>query len=216
MYSLVLMTAMTAGAADAPAFFPRLWAPMNVPATGCYGCWGIKNTWGRTGASYGWCTGSCYGTGSGGAGAANCGSGSGWATASSPALWGANYTYTHSYPGQPPTTMPRSLNEQLPAPRKAETMIPSDTSARLALEVPADARLYVDGQLVPGAGTKRYFFTPPLETGATYYYEVKVEVDASGHTVSDMKKVYVKAGELKAESFAHIGAPAAPALAATK
>lgn len=82
-------------------------------------------------------------------------------------------------------------------------------SASLIVELPAGAKLYVDGQLVPGDATARRFHTPELVRGKTYYYEMKAELTVAGKPVVEERKVTVKAGETIRESFEKLTAVAA-------
>ena len=82
------------------------------------------------------------------------------------------------------------------------------TGANLKFKVPADTKLYVDGKLTPGSGTERAFYTPPLEAGKKFFYEVKAELVVDGKTVTEEKKVIVEAGANLTESFAKLTAAA--------
>jgi uncharacterized protein (TIGR03000 family) len=239
MYSLVLMTAMTASAPEAPN-----WGWRCRPAA-CYGCNGCTGCYGGCSGCTG-CNGGCAG-GSGGASGGSGGfarSGFGgflsaygnclgcWgALATSwgchgcygaslgyhgcigmPAYyeramggWGANYTYTHSYPGMPPANVPSSIAPTAPKPAVG----PKDDGkgARIIVDVPAHAKLYIDGQLMKTGSEQRQFYTPPLEHGQSYFYDVKVEVMKDGKPVSREKQVFVKAGDVIRESFADLANP---------
>lgn len=83
-------------------------------------------------------------------------------------------------------------------------MKPADTSARLIVDLPEGARMYVDGKLMQSDGEIRHFFTPALQSGVTYFYDVRVELDQDGETLRESKQVYVKAGEVVRESFTAI------------
>ena len=73
--------------------------------------------------------------------------------------------------------------------------------ANLKFKVPADAKIYVDGKLAPGTGTERSFYTPSLEAGKKFFYEVKAEAVVNGKTVVEEKKVIVEAGANITETF---------------
>lgn len=73
--------------------------------------------------------------------------------------------------------------------------------ARLAVELPSDAKLYVDGQLIDGTGANRQFNTPNLAAGQAYYYEVKAEILVNGKTEVEEARVVVRAGELSTTRF---------------
>jgi uncharacterized protein (TIGR03000 family) len=78
---------------------------------------------------------------------------------------------------------------------------PSAAPARLTVELPAAAKLYVDGSLVNGDTTTRNFHTPDLTPGKTFYYDLKAEVTVGGKTVTEEKRVLVKAGDTLTEAF---------------
>jgi uncharacterized protein (TIGR03000 family) len=72
--------------------------------------------------------------------------------------------------------------------------------ARLIVELPADAKLFVDDKQMKTGSERRSFTTPTLEKGETYYYVLKVEVIRDGKPVTETKKILVKAGdEIKAD-----------------
>ena len=60
---------------------------------------------------------------------------------------------------------------------------------------PAEAKLYIDDQLMKTSSERRTFQTPTLEKGQAYYYEVRAELVRDGRTVTETKRVIVKAGE---------------------
>jgi uncharacterized protein (TIGR03000 family) len=87
--------------------------------------------------------------------------------------------------------------EQLPAPGtdkdKKGTMVP--TKARLIVELPADATLYIDDLPMKTASGTRAFSTPTLEPGQAYYYMVRAEVMRDGKPISETRRVIVRAGQ---------------------
>jgi uncharacterized protein (TIGR03000 family) len=91
-----------------------------------------------------------------------------------------------------------------PAPGKAAA---APNSATVIAAVPDGASLYVDGKQVPMETPTKSFTTPSLEPGKTYFYNMKAVATRDGKTVSQTKRVEVKAGatvrvlfgELKAE-----------------
>jgi uncharacterized protein (TIGR03000 family) len=82
------------------------------------------------------------------------------------------------------------------APKPKEGM-----GANLKFQLPADAKLYVDGRLTMIGGTERSFTTPPLAEGSTYYYDVKAEIIVNGKPVVEEKRVRVAAGATITETF---------------
>src|SRR5947209_7868460 len=95
--------------------------------------------------------------------------------------------------------------EQAPAPRKT-TGLSSPDRARVVVDVPADAKLYVDGQLMKTQSDHRVFNTPALRPGQAYYYDVKAEVVRDGETKSETKRIVVRGGETARASFAELDA----------
>ena len=94
---------------------------------------------------------------------------------------------------------------------------PDAAPARLTIEVPAEAKLYVDGQLTKGEGTSRNFHTPDLVDGQSFFYELKAEVMVDGRPVSETKRVIVRSGEAFTESFPKlVAALKDPAILASK
>ncbi len=180
----------------------------------CFGCCG--------GACYGSCYGSCYGC----SGSISYGSGWGAPVGMSPYMlhgyssgaapvWTAGppvyagsyaspaavYGQTY-YPNQPPTmTVPVA-----PTPKPSSDN-PPPSGASLKFDLPADATLFVDGKPVAEGGLARSFYTPALEPGRDYFYEVYTERTVDGKTVaSDKKKVIVRAGKSINVSFAELTA----------
>jgi uncharacterized protein (TIGR03000 family) len=93
----------------------------------------------------------------------------------------------------------------LPAPEKKTAL---DTPARLVVELPADAKLYVDDQLMQTNSARRVFNTPALQAGQTYFYILRAEVEIDGKPVTESKRVLVRAGEEVKATFAELAAAA--------
>jgi uncharacterized protein (TIGR03000 family) len=86
--------------------------------------------------------------------------------------------------------------ESAPAPKKEggkESSLPK--KARLIVELPQDAKLFIDDQLMKTGAAKRSFNTPALEPGNQYYYIVRAEVVIDGKTYQETKRVLIRAGE---------------------
>jgi uncharacterized protein (TIGR03000 family) len=88
-----------------------------------------------------------------------------------------------------------------PTKPKDPTKPNNNGAANLKFQLPADAKLYVDGRLTSGTGSERSFFTPPLEAGQKFFYEVKAELLVNGEMVSEEKRVIVSAGAAVVETF---------------
>jgi uncharacterized protein (TIGR03000 family) len=106
----------------------------------------------------------------------------------------------------PSTTVP--YKETTPAPR--EKMSGAYDRARILVQVPDDAKLYIDGNLMRTGSANRVFQTPVLQQGKTYYYDLRVEVVRDGQTVVQEKQVLLRPGQEVAATF-DLTAPAATA-----
>jgi uncharacterized protein (TIGR03000 family) len=98
---------------------------------------------------------------------------------------------------------PAAPQQQMPAPQKKEgsggTVKP--TSAELTVSLPAEAKLFIDGQATTTTSNSRKFVSPDLEQGKEYVYTLRAEVVRDGKNVSLTKEVTVRAGETFQTSF---------------
>ena len=81
-----------------------------------------------------------------------------------------------------------------------------DAPATLVVNLPADAKLTVDGVKTEGSTARRTFSSPPLVQGKEYTYYLSVEVLRDGKSVTLTKEAVVRAGE---ETLITIQDPAA-------
>jgi uncharacterized protein (TIGR03000 family) len=87
--------------------------------------------------------------------------------------------------------------------------------ATVVVQLPADARMWVDG--VPGdltSGT-RSFQTPALDRGRDYSYTIRAEATRDGRAMSQSQRVVVRAGQVTRVDFGDLTAAARVAPAAT-
>jgi uncharacterized protein (TIGR03000 family) len=68
-------------------------------------------------------------------------------------------------------------------------------SATIIVELPADARLLVDGQATVSTSSVRVLSSPSLQAGKDFQYTLKADVTRNGKTVSTTRTVKVRAGE---------------------
>ncbi len=222
MYSLVMMT-MMAGSGDAAAFHGRsagcagYYGPPAVTYTqGCYGsscngCYGSSCYGTRFGARHSgivtmrsnayFASGSCYGSscyGSSCYGSSCYGSG----------CYGSSSYSTivipDPYAGGACCDAPGISTMQ-----SATEFAPS--CANITIELPATAKLFVDGNAVAGSGTTRQFHTPQLPKGENYFYEMKAEIVVDGQVVVQNLKVVVRSGETIQRTFGELIAATAKA-----
>ena len=168
---------------------------------GCYGCWGPWYGSAYTSGSYGWagrpinqfhgCYG-CYGC----YGGYSC----------------CAYS-THYAPIEqaPPSMTPDKKTdgkgkvlEEAPLPKERK-INEQQARARVIVDLPADAKLYVDGQLMNTTSARRIFQTPQLPVGQLYYYDLKAEVVRDGQTMSATQKLILRPGQAASASFADLG-----------
>jgi uncharacterized protein (TIGR03000 family) len=80
-----------------------------------------------------------------------------------------------------------------------ETMEP--TRAKLVVELPANAKLFIDDIPVKATAGVRTFHTPALEPGRPYYYMVRIERMRDGQPVSETRRIIVHAGQVARADF---------------
>lgn len=79
------------------------------------------------------------------------------------------------------------------------------TRAQVVVRVPADAKLFADGQATQLSGSERVFLTPDLSGSRDFQYNLKIEYAVNGETKSEAKQVVVRAGHRTVIEF---GTPA--------
>ena len=67
--------------------------------------------------------------------------------------------------------------------------------ALLSVAVPEEAKVFVNGQPTKTPGAQRRYVSPGLARGFSYTYEVRAEVLRDGQTVSETKRVHLRAGQ---------------------
>ncbi len=77
--------------------------------------------------------------------------------------------------------------------------------AYLNISVPADAKLYLQDQLMTVEGAQRRFVTPAIKAGETHLYTVKVEVVRDGKTLTKTAETTVTLGQEAALTVAFEG-----------
>jgi uncharacterized protein (TIGR03000 family) len=103
-------------------------------------------------------------------------------------------------PEMPVPPMPDPIMPALPDPAfpllpdGSASLRPAAGSAMLAVRVPADARVFVNGLLTRTQGMYRQYISRGLMPGSDYTYEVRVEVARDGRTYEDVRTVNLQAG----------------------
>jgi uncharacterized protein (TIGR03000 family) len=98
-----------------------------------------------------------------------------------------------------------------PAPKKKKMGTEEDDEvsatnrARIIVDLPAGAKLYVDDRPVSNVSTRKRFHTPALRPGSSYYYEVRAEVTVDGERYHETRRVVVRAGQVARTDFRTLG-----------
>lgn len=225
MYSLVLMAALTSGSSAPDGWFHGHshhggHGYSGCAGYGCAGCYGGYAGWGCTG-----CYGGYYNGGGGYGGCFGCyggswGHGGGWGYGGGGGLdyscFGCHGCYGTTGPffgctGYAPGAWSGMPPELIPPPKVEEkkgggTGSLTPDRAKVIVQLPSDAKLYVDEQPIKAA-ERQTFSTPRLDRGQTYFYDVRAEAVRDGKTVVETKRVLVRAGEEVTVSFPKLDAP---------
>ncbi len=209
MYSVVLMAALATGTTAPDCHYHSGYSCCGGYSYGCcggysYGCCG--------GYSYGCCGGYYYGGcyGSYSYGCAGCCGGTPYHLLP----YGPAAPVTPAPPEKVPAPKPEDPKPD--APKKDGAMAPN--VGRMVVEVPVDAKLFIDGQLMKTSTERRSFRTPELVPGQQYFYDLRAEVTIDGKTEVETQRVVIQGGATAQASFPKLVAAveASKALAASK
>jgi uncharacterized protein (TIGR03000 family) len=79
-------------------------------------------------------------------------------------------------------------------------------SATLVVELPSDAKLFVDDKPTKStSASRRVFQSPSLEPGNKYSYVLRAELERDGKKYRQTKTIAVRAGQKTTASFAELG-----------
>jgi uncharacterized protein (TIGR03000 family) len=155
---------------------------------GCYGGYGC------TGGGYG-CTGGYYGGGCSGWGGGYGCAGGGYGCDGG-VMYGAPGGYgTPVVPGGttvPADTMPKPKNGDK---KNGTEEAGREAPANIAVILPSDATLTVDGVATTSTSANRLFTTPALPAGQEFSYTLKAEIVRDGKTLTATERVAVRAGQ---------------------
>jgi uncharacterized protein (TIGR03000 family) len=196
MYSIVLMMALTGGA-ETPSFGGHRCHGCNASCAGasCHGCNGGHHR------SHGCCgcharhhrehgchaRHRCHG----------CNGGCNGYACSGHSSYGCNGGYMGPvHDGAPMQMPPPPKGEQLKAPPKPATEEASlPAPARIVVNLPAEAKLLIDGNTTKSTTATRVFASPSLEPGQKFHYTLEGEIVRNGRTFTTSKDIAVRAGE---------------------
>ncbi|MBL8824265.1 MAG: TIGR03000 domain-containing protein [Planctomycetia bacterium] len=214
MYSLVLMATLSTPATTIDCHKRSCYGGCQgssyASCTG--GCYGSRGCYGSS--CYGSCQGSCSGYSS--CYGSTCYGSSCYGSSCSGSCHGSYYYYTGSCTGGHScygcsgsscggAVHSSSYTPSYETPAQPEKKPDAAAPAKVSISLPADAKLYVDGQLTRTIDKSiRTFMTPDLDNGQEYRYVMKAEVIRDGVVQSETKTVLVKAGADIREEFSSL------------
>lgn len=105
-------------------------------------------------------------------------------------------------PGEPPVKPVAPVAPSVDPKKPVEPKIGMLAApARVVVELPADARLFANGQLTKQTTARREFVTPVLEVGQEFHYVLTVEAVRDGKLVRDTRTLPVSAGQVTSVNF---------------
>jgi uncharacterized protein (TIGR03000 family) len=113
-----------------------------------------------------------------------------------------------------PSTAPASPPPAAPPPGATGKSALDGDAGYIVVEVPADAKVFVNGHPTTSTGEHRQYVSHGLEQGMRYEYQVRAEIVRDGKVVSDTKTVELTAGS-QADLAFDIGKSAVPQTAKT-
>ena len=105
-------------------------------------------------------------------------------------------------PPPPPGSAAPAPGAPGPAPTKDGEASYTSANGLLAVSVPADAKVFVNGLATKSTGTERQFVSRGLQRGAHYTYEVRVVMNRDGKEVTETKSIQLTAGARADLAFA--------------
>jgi uncharacterized protein (TIGR03000 family) len=99
----------------------------------------------------------------------------------------------------PPAGVPAAPLPAAPLPGTSTSNTRAD--GLLAVNVPEDARIFVNGQPTTSTGGMRQYVSRDLRPGFNYSYEVRAEIERDGRMIEQVKTVDIRAGETARVAF---------------
>lgn len=127
-----------------------------------------------------------------------------WPSACCPPIVGAccGATTTPAPAAKPAEIKPTPAAPTTPAaPAPATGTQVKPDNGLIVVQVPADAKVFVNGALTKSTGTERQYFSVGLKAGYSYKYDIRVEVERNGQTISESKSVTLTAGSRDSLAF---------------
>jgi uncharacterized protein (TIGR03000 family) len=70
----------------------------------------------------------------------------------------------------------------------------ASSTAQITVNLPSEAKVYIEGVETPSSSDKRVFVTPDLKAGTVYYYTISAEIVRDGKKLIATEKIAVRAG----------------------
>lgn len=108
-------------------------------------------------------------------------------------------TYAPSYSSGYPTEY--EVGQSAPASRASSATLVSalkpvaNDEIHLTLSIPEGAKVFVNGNQTTSTGSIRHYVSKNVESGATYRFEIRAEVERDGKIVSDTKSLVLSGGD---------------------
>jgi uncharacterized protein (TIGR03000 family) len=99
----------------------------------------------------------------------------------------------------------RKLKGEKPL-KPGETEVFDPAPAHVVVNLPENARLFIDDTVCPLTSATRKFDTPNLKPGQDYFYVLRAEEDRAGKILSERKRVVVRAGKETVVEFSNMQA----------
>jgi uncharacterized protein (TIGR03000 family) len=99
------------------------------------------------------------------------------------------------YRVEPGSEAPPAAGQEAPLPAPSGSTQFRPSHALLAVDVPADAKVFVNGVATTSTGAHRQYVSRNLTDGFDYTYEVRAEITRNGRKIEETKTVTLRAGE---------------------
>jgi uncharacterized protein (TIGR03000 family) len=176
------------------------------------GSWGSWGCCGSSGGCWG-SSGGCWGSSGGSWGSSGGSSGGSWG--SSGGSWGGTYVVPAPVAPAPhaPAASPPAPPSPAGEPGKGVYYQPqgSADAGYLIVNLPTEAKVFVNGHATTSEGAQRQFVSRGLEPGQRYAYEVRAQIERDGKTLTETRSVQLTGGLQANLSFRFDDAPATQA-----
>jgi uncharacterized protein (TIGR03000 family) len=177
---------------------------------GSSGGYGSSGGWGSSGGygwNRGWGSSGGYGSSGGWGSSGGYGSSGGWGSSGGGMIMPGTVIESAPSTGTVTPPPPPAGGTETPPPPPAGGAVPGGStylnrnSVLISVNVPADAKVFVNGAATRSTGASRQYISRGLIAGRQYTYEFKAEVNVNGKTLTDTQVVQLTAGEQAQVAF---------------